>query len=86
MYQCVQKETPEFFLNFFCTKSDFHDHDTRHSANLYVPYGGLDIRKFGVIIHGAQMWISIPDQIKIVQSVHVFKHQFRNYLIEMQVF
>ena len=59
MYQCVNKETPELFLNFFCTNSDFHDHDTRHAADLYVPYGRLDIRKFSIIIHGANVWNSI---------------------------
>ena len=83
MYQCVNKETPELFLNFFCTNSDFHDHDTRHAADLYVPYGRLDIRKFSIIIHGANVWHSIPAQIKNAQSVHVFKQQFRNNLIEM---
>ena len=83
MYHCVNKETPELFFNFFCTNSDFHDHDTRHAADLYVPYGRLDIRKFNIIIHGANVWNSIPVQIKNAQSVHVFKQQFRNHLIEM---
>ena len=55
MYLYVNKETPELFLNFFCTNSDFHDHDTRHSADLYVPHGRLKIRIFSIIIYGANV-------------------------------
>ena len=82
MYQCIHKDTPELFLNFFSTISDFHGHDTRHSEDLHVPYGRLDVRKFSIFIHGANVWNSLPNQIKNAQSVHVFKQQFRNYLIE----
>ena len=48
-----------------------------------VPYGRLDIRKRSIIIQGAKVRNSIPDQIKNAQSVHMFKHQFRNYMIDM---
>ena len=82
MYQCIHKDAPELFLNFFSTNSDYHDHDTRHSEDLHVPYGRLDVRKFSIIIHGANVWNSLPNQIKNAQSVHIFKQQFRNYLIE----
>ena len=82
MYQCIHKDAPELFLNFFSTNSDYHDRDTRHSSDLHVPYGRLDVRKFSIIIHGANVWNSLPNQIKNAQSVHVFKQQFRNYLIE----
>ena len=82
MYQCMHKEAPELFLNFFSTNSDFHDHATRHSEDLHVPYGRLDVRKFSIIIHGANVLNSLPYQIKNAQFVHVFKQQLRNYLIE----
>ena len=56
MYQCMHKDAPELFLNFFSTTSDYHDHDTRHSEDLHVPYGRLDVRKFSIITHGANVW------------------------------
>ena len=51
MYQCIHKEAPEMFLNLFHTNSDFHDHDTRHSEDLHVPYGRIDVRQFRIKIH-----------------------------------
>ena len=85
MYQFIHKEAPERFLNLFHTNSNFHDHDTRHSEDLNVPYGRIDVRKFSIKIHGAKLWNSIPDQIKNAQSIYMFKQQFRNYLIELWV-
>ena len=64
MYQCIHKDAPELFLNCFSTNSDYHDHDARHSEDLHVPYGRLDVRKFSIIIHGANVWNSLPNQIK----------------------
>ena len=76
LYRCVNKK----LMN--CTNNDFHDHDIRHLAELYVPYWRLDIRKFSIIIHAGNVWNSIPDQIKKdAQSVHVLKQNFGNYLI-----
>ena len=66
MYRCIHKEAPEMFLNSFHTNSDFHDHDTRHSEDLHVPYGRIDVRKFSIKMHGAKLWNSIPDQIKML--------------------
>ena len=85
MYQCIHKEAPEMFLNLFHTNSNFHDHDARYSEDLHVPYGGIDVRKFSIKIHGAKLWNSIPDQIKNAQSKYTFKQQFRNYLFETWV-
>ena len=85
MYQCIHKDAPELFSNFFSTNSDYSDyldHDTRLSEDLHVPYGRLDVKIFSIIIHGANMWNSLPNQIKNAQSVHVFKQQFRNYWIQ----
>ena len=82
MHQCIHKKAPEMFLNLFHTNSNFRDHDTRHSEDLRVPYGRIDVIKFSIKIHGANLWNSIPDQIKNAESINMFKQQFRNYLIE----
>ena len=85
MHQCIHKQAPEMFLNSFHTDNNFHDHDTRHSEDLHVPYGRIDVRQLSIKISGAKLWNSIPDQIKNAQSVYMFKQQFRNYLIESRV-
>ena len=51
MYQCIHKEAPEMFLKLFHTNSNFHDYDTRHSEDLHVPHGRIDVRKVSIEIY-----------------------------------
>ena len=82
MYHCINQKALEFFCLIFKTNCACHNRDTRQSDDLNVPSWRLDVRKFGFRIHGANMWNNIPDYIKNVQSVYIFKQRFRNYLIE----
>ena len=52
---------------------------------LYVPYGRLDIRKNCVRIYGADVWNSIPPCIQKSESVTIFKHRLRCYLIDRKL-
>ena len=63
MYQCIHEEAPEVFLNFFHANSYFHDHDTRHSEDLYDPYGMSDVRKFNT--NNMEQRCGSPYQIEI---------------------
>ena len=67
MHQCIHKQAPEMFFNLFHTNSHFHD--TRHSVDLHVPYGRIDVRQFSIKIHGVKLWNSLPDQIENAQFI-----------------
>ena len=86
MHRCIHREVPEIFLDLFEINDDIHDHNTRHSQQLHVPYGKLDVRRFSFKVHGANVWNSIPDHIKNAQNIHIFKQLFRIYLIESNWF
>ena len=80
MYQCLHKEAPELFLNLFSTKVIFMTMPL--ATQNYVPCGRLDVIQFSIIIQAANVWNSLPNQVKNAQSLQVFKQQFRNYFIE----
>ena len=81
MYQCLNCITPQVFNDFFQKNNTLHDHDTRQSNDLHVPYARLNVRKFCFKIHGASTWNNIPILIKQSQSLDVFKKQLRHHLI-----
>ena len=81
MYQCLNCITPQVFNDFFQKNNTLHDHDTRQSNDLHVPYARLTVRKFCFKIHGASTWNNIPILIKQSQSLDVFKKQLRHHLI-----
>ena len=81
MYHCLNCITPQVFKDFFKKNNTLHDHDTRQSNDLHVPYARLNVRKFCFKIHGASTRNNIPILIKQSQSLDVFKKQLRHYLI-----
>ena len=82
VYQCLDGCTPDIFNDFYASNRNVHDHETRQACDLHVPYGRLDIRRNSMKIHGANMWNSIPENIKKSDSINVFKQRLRNYLLD----
>ena len=85
MFKSQNGDLPEFFYNYYQTHKDVHGRETRNADALYVPYGRLDIRKTSVRIYGADVWNSIPTYIQRSESITIFKHRFRCYLIDRKL-
>ena len=82
VYQCLNGCVPDIFKDFYTRNRNVHGHNTRQASDLHVPYGRLDIRQNSMKIHGANMWNSIPENIKISESIIVFKQRLRNFLLD----
>ena len=67
VYQCLDGCAPDIFNDFCASNRNVHDHETRQACDLHVPYGRLDIRRNSMKIHGANMWNSIPENIKKIR-------------------
>ena len=82
VYQCLDGCAPDIFNDFYTGNRNVHDHETRQACDLhvYVPYGRLDMRRNSMKIHGANMWNSIPENIKKSESINYFKQRLRNSL------
>ena len=82
VYQCLNGCVPDIFNDFYACNRNIHVHDTRQASDLNVPYGRLDIRQNRMKIHGANMWNSIPENVKMSESVYLFKQILRNSLLD----
>ena len=82
VHQCLNGCVPDIFNDFYTRNRNVHGHNTRQASDLHVPYGRLDIRQNSMKIHGANMWNSIPENIKISESIIVFKQRLRNFLLD----
>ena len=82
VYQCLNGCVPDIFKDFYTRNRNVHGHNTRQASDLHVPHGRLDIRQNSMKIHGANMWNSIPENIKISESIIVFKQRLRNFLLD----
>ena len=80
VYQCLNGCVPDTFNDLYTRNRNVHGRDTRQASDLHVPYGRLDIRQNSMKIHGANMWNSIPENIKI--SIIVFKQRLRSFLFD----
>ena len=67
VYHCLDGCAPDIFNDFYASNRNVHDHETHQACDLHVPYGGLDIRWNSMKIHGANMWNSIPENIKKIR-------------------
>ena len=82
VYQYLDGCAPDIFNDFYVSNRNVHDHETRQACDLHVPYGRLEIRRNSMKIHGANMWNSIPENIKKKSdSINVFNQRLHNYLL-----
>ena len=82
VYQCLNGCVPDIFNDFYTRNRNVHGRNTRQASDLHVPYGRLDIRQNSMKIHGANMWNSIPVNIKMSESIIVFKQRLLNFLLD----
>ena len=85
MYNYMDGNVPNAFQNFFHVNRNIHDYELRNADDIQVPYGRLDIRRFSIIIAGANLWNSLPVYVKNANTVHLFKRYLKNYLLDKKL-
>ena len=71
------------FRNYFVTNKLIHDHFTRHNEDIHILRCNTNVRAFCIKIYGANIWNSVPLNIKSAPSFNNFKQKFRSYLIDL---
>ena len=64
MYNYINGILPTTFTEYFERNRNVHQCNTRQADDLQVPFARLNVRKFSIKIHGAQVWNSLPQYIK----------------------
>ena len=60
-----------------------HQYSTRLTGSLRVPFPRIDSVKFNFEYQSVHIWNSIPNQIKNVTSLNIFKKNYKKYLIDL---
>ena len=62
--------------------SDTHQHNTRNRANLHMTATKLKITDKAPVHAGKMLFNYLPNDIKSVTNLNMFKRKLRNYLVE----
>ena len=83
MYKYHHDHLPPDILehDFFLTNKDFHDHDTRSSADYHVQRTNTCLAEHTLRIQGALLWNSLNPSIKQSPSLATFKRQLKDHLL-----
>ena len=59
-----------------------HDYSTRSNGSLRIPFPRVDSVKINFEYQSLKLWNSIPNEIKNVSSLNIFKKNYKKYLID----
>ena len=81
MHMSSQKTLPEVFQNYFLPLENVHKHYTRSKSNnnYFSPYVRSNNAKLSLKFKGAQLWASIPSNLK-KYSFYTFVRKYKEYL------
>ena len=71
VYKCLNGCVPDIFNDFYTCNRNIHGRDTHQARDLHVPYGRLDIRQNSMKMHEANMRNSIPENVKMSESIYI---------------
>ena len=80
VFQAINKKVPTVFNNYFSKNADIHNHNTKHCLDSHQLRCKTNIRASCIKICGAKVWNSIPECIRKVHSIHIFKNTFKKFL------
>ena len=75
------QDLPSSFHNFFCIRSDFHSHATRHKDDFNLPFCRTCKHQSFITFRGPHLWNSLNDSLKSSPSLPIFKKHLKNFLI-----
>ena len=83
IHKCLNNLSSEFFSNTFLDVSITHSFNTRHAVNgnLVLPKCNTEYLKKSFIYSAISLWNSLPNDLKMIDSVFCFKGKFKKYLM-----
>ena len=77
VYQAFHGHLPESFNNYSVTNQSIHGHLTRQHNDMHQLLCYSSVRASSIKIYDVQIWNSIPDTIRTLTSIHLFKGKFK---------
>lgn len=85
VYKGVHHTLPSSFNNYFTLNSAVHDYNTRISSGVHLLQSRIVARHFSIKFHGARVWNSVPIEIRLSLSEHIFKKKLKLFLISSYI-
>ncbi len=73
---------PVIFHNNFSKNFNVHGHDTRKRTDLHQ-FTINSHSKLCSVSCGTKLWNLLPEELKLVTSVSVFKKRVHNYMVDL---
>ena len=81
MFKYVNKLLPDVFNNLLMTNANVHNYDTRTVCDFRVNFSRLVCSIDSVCHQGPLFWNTLPDSLKDIKSLSLFKSKLKKYLL-----
>ena len=71
---------PPSFSDYFSENNTIHSYNTRSANKVYTKYERTNYRRFSVRYRGAIIWNSLPNSLKEIKSLQLFKRKLKKLL------
>ena len=68
---------PPSFSDNFSENNTIHSCNTRSANKVYIKYERTNYRRFSVRYRGAMIWNSLPNSLKEIKSLQLFKRKLK---------
>ena len=86
MYKAMNGCVPDYLSSRFITNNQIHTHYTRSSSQIHLIKTRTEIMLRSFTYTGAQLWTSIPHNIKYSPTVASFTSQYQRHLRKQSQF
>ena len=78
-FKHINNLLPNSFSNFFNTKT--YNYNIRNNNNLIIEKYRTDKKKLYLRVKGAKCWNQLPDNLKSIKSLKLFKTLVKKYIL-----
>ena len=82
MYSYTKGSLPSAFSNYFSLNNSIHKHYTRSSEKFHMKFTGTNYGRFSIKYKGPMIWNTLPDVLKNIKSLQMFKKRIKNFCVK----
>ena len=84
MFSYSKQLLPNNFHDYFEYNSNINKYKTRNSNKMYVPFYNFNFSRTTVSFKGPQLWNELPNVLKEISTVLVFRKKYKCYLLNCE--
>ena len=82
VHKILKEMCPEILIGKFIRRTQISKYESRRTNDLQIPKLRLEFSKNSFSYVGAKIWNDIPNDIRNMESTHLFKHKMKTYLLD----